>query len=1213
MQCTSSFEKGFALIATISVMTLLVMVALAMLSLSTVEMRQGKNANARAEARANARLALMIAMGEIQKSLGPDQRVTARAAIYDSSPNTTKIDEVKHPYWLQVYRTTKENGDSIYERYENQERKNDGFNGIHDSRFAQGDWKREEFVQACLVSGNEGLKPQDAGYLDPVKGGASLSDDDLVSVLAMGLDQSDPRHVQVKKIETLNGAYGYWVADNGMAAKISVHDPYHGKQANASSPADGGYFRILAASEVPGEAVNRAFDIDGNSTAKMVDSPQIGLVSPAAREQYKEHWHDITAHGYGIPVDVMRGKLKRDLSDYFQRAGTGAASISRLQDAGELVSPGISDYDFLVGVPNADSYTWWNSKSENPSYSDPLKYLQYRKQTAPRFAVLRKFAQLRQHVAFKDGQSNAVLPEEEPNPNRATGPFDGTNNRQIKLISNTTHSVNPILTEASLYWNISSYPTSSGGVTVHNLRLHLYPRMTVWNPYNLKMNHPDLYIMFHSPAPRTLTVASISNRDIRRDIRTNMGLVGGVNAGAVFFRIPAGSLEPGECLVYSPGSAAQYTAGLNHTLQPVAPSPSRCFYINGQQAFSGPVKTVGGKQYPIYQFPARPSVYTQANGTRAEDVRVLMKTASSGAGHYTSFYNMQMLQIISGSPKLGATSEQPLAWNTSGTVDVQQSTITNGALNQEPDRRTRESVRLRWVEEPQANLDNLGDMPPRMFQSAFLANWNIRGSIFSKTPWSNTAPIEPFYHGVYSRDIGGPQSAWGMNFPNMIGGKARGNPFGPHPDAQKNYVLFDVPRSQTGIVSMGQLMHARISEYGWHPSYAIGNSFADPRMELTQTLPVTNDIRNRGWNSSIFGIDMGTHDDYISQFGRGWVQHLCSRENLVYDLSYELNHILWDSFFISTLNDSNKSGLLTSGHADALPNSRHKLMIHGREKPDPNELDFHRAAKWLVVDGAFNVNSTSVHAWKSILSATRDTGMGEHVFPRVLNAPGGAFQKGGDPYGEAAWSGYRELSSGSSNSEIEELAEQIVIQVKERGPFLSLSDFINRRLVPDEHGLMGALQTAIEKAKLNDDFMAAELAVDRDALPDVQINDPNYELQGISDSTKIQQENKAPSQFAAAPGYLTQADILQSVGSTLSARSDCFTIRAYGESRDADGNVLAKAWCEAVVQRGSEPINPASKKFALNPKVDSSGKPLANDFGRKFHVVSFRWLSPEEV
>ena len=74
-------SRGFALVATVSMMVLLTLVAIAMLSLSTIEQRSsGGGANdADRMARANARMALMIALGDLQKAAGPDQRVTATA------------------------------------------------------------------------------------------------------------------------------------------------------------------------------------------------------------------------------------------------------------------------------------------------------------------------------------------------------------------------------------------------------------------------------------------------------------------------------------------------------------------------------------------------------------------------------------------------------------------------------------------------------------------------------------------------------------------------------------------------------------------------------------------------------------------------------------------------------------------------------------------------------------------------------------------------------------------------------------------------------------------------------------------------------------------------------------------------------------------------------------------------------------------------------
>ena len=50
------------------------------------------------------------------------------------------------------------------------------------------------------------------------------------------------------------------------------------------------------------------------------------------------------------------------------------------------------------------------------------------------------------------------------------------------------------------------------------------------------------------------------------------------------------------------------------------------------------------------------------------------------------------------------------------------------------------------------------------------------------------------------------------------------------------------------------------------------------------------------------------------------------------------------------------------------------------------------------------------------------------------------------------------------------------------------------------------------------------------------------------------------------PGYITQATLMRPLTPILSARSDTFIIRAYGDVRHNEKN-SAKIWCEAIVQR----------------------------------------------
>ena len=188
-----------------------------------------------------------------------------------------------------------------------------------------------------------------------------------------------------------------------------------------------------------------------------------------------------------------------------------------------------------------------------------------------------------------------------------------------------------------------------------------------------------------------------------------------------------------------------------------------------------------------------------------------------------------------------------------------------------------------------------------------------------------------------------------------------------------------------------------------------------------------------------------------------------------------------------------------------------------RDGPDDGGLrDFQKAASQLVVDGAFNVNSTSVAAWKAQLGslsqsklligdlqefnepvanvrkilefelAPSDSEALSFPFPRLSLSTGDPVNPGLGPGVEQDhWSGFASLN----DDQLQRLSEEIVQEVKLRGPFLSMGDFVNRRLAnppdnrilrelpksrwPDEteesrQGLRGALQTAIHDAGIND-------------------------------------------------------------------------------------------------------------------------------------------------
>ena len=91
-------RHGFALIAAMTIMFLMTGIAVVLYTFSTVAQRSSAIAASRTQAQANARMGLMLALGELQKQMGPDQRVSAPGAI--ASTDETVIE---HLHWTGVW------------------------------------------------------------------------------------------------------------------------------------------------------------------------------------------------------------------------------------------------------------------------------------------------------------------------------------------------------------------------------------------------------------------------------------------------------------------------------------------------------------------------------------------------------------------------------------------------------------------------------------------------------------------------------------------------------------------------------------------------------------------------------------------------------------------------------------------------------------------------------------------------------------------------------------------------------------------------------------------------------------------------------------------------------------------------------------------------------------------------------------------------------
>ena len=399
------------------------------------------------------------------------------------------------------------------------------------------------------------------------------------------------------------------------------------------------------------------------------------------------------------------------------------------------------------------------------------------------------------------------------------------------------------------------------------------------------------------------------------------------------------------------------------------------------------------------------------------------------------------------------------------------------------------------------------------------------------------------------------------------------------------------------------------------PGVGIGNAFADPMLPADKVFS----------HNEIMG------DAALGDF---------------WDHGLMINDALWDSWFASSLaarpsslGGTGREELKTvlqqafstdasSNRASGIANRRFLPDLQGKpseavvEELARTDEGYKHASKYLTVAGGFNVNSTSQRAWEATLLGLKKRKIlySRSGRPSVLNNSQTSFSRfgvassdkshvddygsigvtQGIPDGEAmAWSDLRTLS----DTQIRSLARNMVKEVKKRGPFLNMSDFVNRRLQSGEMGVKGALQAAIDESSINSTF---------DELSDMVIAPkggyPN-------------QDAARGSVYTAAPGYLIQSDVLAVLGNILTTRDDTFTVRAYGELANREGVVLSRAWCEAVVQRGInyvDPVNsPETPARQVNMKSgaleDTELSAVNKAFGRKFNIVSFRWLSPEEV
>jgi Tfp pilus assembly protein PilX len=270
-----------------------------------------------------------------------------------------------------------------------------------------------------------------------------------------------------------------------------------------------------------------------------------------------------------------------------------------------------------------------------------------------------------------------------------------------------------------------------------------------------------------------------------------------------------------------------------------------------------------------------------------------------------------------------------------------------------------------------------------------------------------------------------------------------------------------------------------------------------------------------------------------------------------------------------------------------------------------------RSSRYYLVDGVFNFNSLSPEAWQAILGGislptwtyvnlsasdgAQDPATTTATLTPLTNAFFRLAQSGKETYQTlnplpasvtpAEKQFYRPGVRQLTNAERASLATEIVNRVKAKlvnsGPFKTVEQFLAPSNRP-EFGGSGDLYSGKS-------LLEAAIA----AVP--TINAPG----GV-----------AIDQIASS--FLMQGDIMTALAPVVAPRSDTFVVRAYGETLNpATGAVEGKAWCEALVQRVPEF---ADSSAGQEPEVDFSALNATNRlFGRKFKIISLRWLNSSEI
>jgi len=1177
-------DEGFAVVIALTLMGFVLVLLLGLSSFVAVETSVSESTRQKTKAQANAMLGMQIALAQLQETMGPDQRVSANASIRD--PDVAVDSNKRH--LVGVW-------DSSGWDYRNPQQKGNFLGWLISNRAPDGSFER----------------PTNLDFIS----NAASSDVLLVGESSVGADPDD--WIWADTIEVADSladeAYAFWVADEGQKSRADLARdedfalqpaPERQRQFESSPQTELG---ILSDFNALPDGEQESLQ-NGN----LLSFDQLPLLDPSGSLGpgfHRNLFHDVTFSSKGLLTNVRTGGLKEDLNLLFEQEdddffagdyGANAPNNLKMRDGSRSLIrkehrslyildsfPGLSGTGglFLIGPSFAtlrDNYRVYKTV-ENSRIGD---FTVPSQRVEPFLAELKNFFAADYSFRVQGGQASRF--NEDPN-------YWLGRARSVRLAPTVLRYQMLFSFKSEPYsgtWRING--DSGPEPATHQMTLIVSPILVLWNPYDVAIEFQGMTIQQANAIPMRFDWDVLYGSN--REQSNNNDFTSMIESGSIFWTegpkfsfssdFELARLEPGEVKVFS-----------------LADPNIQDFNTNSQGFDLGPgFRSSGG--FRVKKLLSNEKIeYVDTDGTvETGPSRLLLNSNTNFAlnaetrinDNWRSQFFIDSYLVHEGSYgqrfEVGhsADGDHASPMQSAAIITTRNSILQDvGNIGRIPEDTTGYFDESVWsdrrdfgVLDMQARPADFPAKPAKIFGPHNPTAWTLT------TPWVHnqfndetmlgayTLIASPLPNGqfqVIDHDFASSRAFWGQSYSNFSG---------------ESFVsIYQIPKMP--MWSLGALQHASgMATFAFEPSHIVGSSFASPLIPKDSFVTALNCPIDGNVPPMVIG-----------------------------DTSYLTNVALWDQYFFSSIAPQNSSAfsnkldlveVLDAIPDEGLPNSRIRLEGEFADLRDSvldasgAELDvqaYGNVAKYLSVDGAFNINSTSVEAWKGVLAGMRrkaieyfnPTGGGAltynpngTVIPRSTIPPG--------PEGNL-WRGFRDLT----DEQIDNLATEIVQQVKLRGPFMNLANFVNRNLSNGDLGSAGALQAAIGLADLNSGYEGAFIG--------------EANVSGFPNS-----DAASGDAATSASAYFTQGDILQAIAPIISARSDTFKIRAYGRvgGRIDNSDEAVEAWCEAVVQRKIDYVDEGSTS-ALAPEDLPDPGSVGDKFGRKFEIVSFRWLSESEI